>query len=131
MEELVSSQSDVVGRLAFKYMVRFSPFPVYLNDLSVMSVFNAAVVFCQEMCKVDSSSDSESESNPRGSDVSSKVFLMKINLKHSDAFKHKVHDLSTLVRRQGCDSSAPEAPQTLQRFTGHHQQVCLHYKLRL
>ncbi|XP_018962511.1 lisH domain-containing protein C1711.05-like isoform X1 [Cyprinus carpio] len=67
MEELVSSQSDVVGRLAFKYM---------------------------EMCKVDSSSDSESESNPRGSDVSSK----------------------------GCDSSAPEAPQTLQRFTGQHQQ---------
>ncbi|XP_026103172.1 uncharacterized protein LOC113074536 isoform X1 [Carassius auratus] len=70
MEELINSQSDVVGRLAFKYM---------------------------EMCKVDSSSDSESESNPRWSDVSSK----------------------------GCESSAPEAPQKLQRFTGHHYQQSL------
>ncbi|XP_055027527.2 uncharacterized protein [Misgurnus anguillicaudatus] len=45
MDELVNTgQSDVVCRLAFKYM----------------------------MCKVDSSSDSESETNPRWSDVSSK-----------------------------------------------------------
>ncbi|XP_016335874.1 uncharacterized protein LOC107684175 isoform X1 [Sinocyclocheilus anshuiensis] len=60
MEELINTQSDAVGRLAFKYM---------------------------EMCKVDSSSDSESESNPRWSDVSSK----------------------------GCESSTPEAPQKLQQ----------------
>nr|XP_055027525.1 uncharacterized protein LOC129417093 isoform X1 [Misgurnus anguillicaudatus] len=46
MDELVNTgQSDVVCRLAYKYM---------------------------EMCKVDSSSDSESETNPRWSDVSSK-----------------------------------------------------------
>lgn len=95
MEELISSQSDVVGRLAFKYMVRVSSFIV---SLSVVSVFNASVVFCQEMCKVDSSSDSESESNPRWSDVSSKVFLIKIILKHSDSFYHyKAEDLCTLV----------------------------------
>ncbi|XP_016398753.1 uncharacterized protein LOC107732034 isoform X2 [Sinocyclocheilus rhinocerous] len=59
MEELINTQSDAVGRLAFRYM----------------------------MCKVDSSSDSESESNPRWSDVSSK----------------------------GCESSTPEAPQKLQQ----------------
>jgi len=43
-------------------------------------VFDAVCGFCQEMCKVDSSSDSESESNPRCSETSSKVFLIKINL---------------------------------------------------
>ncbi|XP_056623371.1 uncharacterized protein LOC130436601 isoform X1 [Triplophysa dalaica] len=46
MDELFgTNHSDVVGRLAFKYM---------------------------EMCKVDSSSDSESETNPRWSDLSNK-----------------------------------------------------------
>ncbi|KAK2879263.1 hypothetical protein QQF64_010563 [Cirrhinus molitorella] len=71
MEELINTgQSDIVGRLAFKYM---------------------------EMCKVDSSSDSESESNPRWSDVSSK----------------------------GCESSTPEAPEKLLRFSGQNYQQCL------
>ncbi|RXN05584.1 lisH domain-containing -like isoform X3 [Labeo rohita] len=73
MEELINTvQSDVVGRLAFKYM---------------------------EMCKVDSSSDSESESNPRWSDVS-----------------------SSKGRESG---STPEAPEKDLRFSGQNYQQCL------
>ncbi|XP_048047997.1 uncharacterized protein LOC125269201 isoform X1 [Megalobrama amblycephala] len=70
MEELINTvQSDVVGRLAFKYM---------------------------EMCKVDSSSDSESDTNPRWSDVSSK----------------------------GCESSAPEIREAPEKLQKNYQQ-CL------
>ncbi|XP_051723904.1 uncharacterized protein LOC127498521 [Ctenopharyngodon idella] len=70
MEELINTgQSDVVGRLAFKYM---------------------------EMCKVDSSSDSESDTNPRWSDVSSK----------------------------GCESSAPENREAPKKLQKNYQQ-CL------
>lgn len=86
MEELINTvQSDVVGRLAFKYMVRFGPFLFnshYLIDESVCDqqlktpLCLMCVLFCQEMCKVDS--DSESDTNPRWSDVSSKVFLIRL-----------------------------------------------------
>ncbi|CAM4641708.1 unnamed protein product [Leuciscus chuanchicus] len=69
MEELITGQSDVVGRLAFKYM---------------------------EMCKVDSSSDSESDTNPRRSDVSTK----------------------------GWENSAPESREAPKRLQKNYQQ-CL------
>ncbi len=40
MEELINTHSDVVGRLAFKYMVRSrpSPFVAFLEDLCVVCV---------------------------------------------------------------------------------------------
>lgn len=128
MEELINTvQSDVVGRLAFKYMVRFWPFFTsfsfflhYLIDetvckhnvsslhehlkkyLSLMFVF-----FCQELCKVDSSSDSESDTNPRWSDVSSKVFLIRLTsdssvaLKTSDSIISHVRVVKAALRRTG------------------------------
>ncbi|XP_077077844.1 uncharacterized protein LOC143731069 isoform X2 [Siphateles boraxobius] len=69
MEELINTgQSDVVGRLAFKYM----------------------------MCTVDSSSDSETDTNPRWSDVSTK----------------------------GWENSAPESREAPERLQKNYQQ-CL------
>ncbi|KAG1952297.1 hypothetical protein F2P79_010229 [Pimephales promelas] len=68
MEELIIP-SDAVGRLAFKYM---------------------------EMCKVDSSSDSESDTSPRWSDVSTK----------------------------GWDNSAPESREAPEKLQKNYQQ-CL------
>ncbi|XP_058605779.1 uncharacterized protein LOC131523420 isoform X2 [Onychostoma macrolepis] len=77
MEELINSRSDAVGRLAFKYM----------------------------MCKVDSSSDSEPESNPRCSDVSSKF--------------------NRMMSCQGCESGTSEAAERLRRCSGQNYLQCL------